>query len=188
MKTNNENLKIENDLGTFEGFNHRTQEAIYPNVTAQQLMDWDHDELGEAEFWHSGDNSGVSMILTSNNVSAGDIIALDRLLSELGDDILTLAKLIYRINHHGYSLHEVEPRDIDDCPASYFIQDVSFIDLRRTAAYELFELYYPEEFRVWEKSTCDGLTFDVDSFLDSPGFSTAEFQIGEERILVVEPL
>ena len=64
MKTDHENLKIENDLGTFEGFNHRTQEAIYPNVTAQQLVDWDHDGLGEAEFWHSGDNSGVSCATT----------------------------------------------------------------------------------------------------------------------------
>lgn len=188
MKTDHENLKIENNLGTFEGFNHRTQEAIHPNVTAQQLVKWDHDGLGEAEFWHSGDNSGVSMILTSNNVSASDIIALDRLLSELGDDILTQAKLIYRINHNGSSLHQIEPREIDDCPASYFIQDLSFVDLRRTAAYELFELYYPEEYRIWEKSTCDGLIFDPDRFLDSPCFSTAEYQIDEERILVVEPL
>ena len=62
------------------------------------------------------------------------------------------------------------------------------VSWHRTAAYELFELYYPEEFRVWEKSSCDGLTFDVDSFLDSPAFSTAEYKIGDERILVVEPL
>ena len=188
MTNEHENLQIENDLGTFEGFNHRTQSAIFPNVTADELVSWDHDRLGEAEFWHSGDKPGISEILDSNNVSASDVLALDQLLSELGDDIQTLAKLLYHIKHHGYSLHQIEPREIEDCPASYFIQDVSFVDLRRTAAYELFELYYPEEYRVWEKSTCDGLSFDVDHFLDSPAFSTAEFKIGEERILVVEPL
>ena len=128
------------------------------------------------------------MILTSNDVTAGDIIALDRLLSVTGDDILTLAKLIDRIDNHGYSVRQIESQDIDDCPESYFIQDMSFIDLRRTAAHELFELYYPEEFRIWEKSTCDGLIFDAERFLDSPAFSTAEYQIGEERILVVEPI
>lgn len=188
MTIQHENLFIENDLGTFEDFNHRTQSAIFPNVTAEELVNWDHEKLGEAEFWHSGDKPGISEILDSNNVSASDVLALDRLLSELGDDILTLAKLLYRTNHHGYSLQQIEPQDIEDCPASYFIEEAAFIDLRKTAAYELFELYYPEEYRVWEKSTCDGLTFDVDHFLDSPAFSTAEFKIGEERILVVEPL
>jgi hypothetical protein len=48
--------------------------------------------------------------------------------------------------------------------------------------------YYPEEYHVWEKSIYDGLSFDVDHFLSSPAFSTAEFKIGEERILVLEPL
>lgn len=188
MKTDHENLKIENDLGTFEGFNHRTQEAIHPNVTAQQLVDWDHDGLGEAEFWPSGDHPGVAAVLTSHDVTAGQVLSLDRLLSELGDDLLTFAKITHRIACHGYPLEGIEARDIDDCPASYFIDDASFIDLRRTAAYELFELYYPEEFRIWDSSTCDGLIFDADRFLDSPAFSTAEYRIGEDRILVVEPL
>jgi beta-galactosidase/beta-glucuronidase len=188
MQLHHEKLTIDNDLGTFEGFNHRTQQAIYPNVTAQELIDWDHDRHGEGEFWHSGDNLAIAQILTANHVVANEVIALDRLLTELGDDQITLAKLIYRIQHHGYALEQIEAEDIDDCPASYFIDDASFIDLRRTAAYELFELYYPEEFRVWDQSTCDGLIFDIDRFLDSPTFSTAEFQIGDDRILVVEPL
>ena len=64
----------------------------------------------------------------------------------------------------------------------------NFGDVRRAAAYELFELYYPEEYAVWEKSTCDGLIFDVDRFLDSPCFGTEEVRLGEQVALVVAPL
>ncbi len=55
----------------------------------------------------------------------------------------------------------------------------SFIDLRKEAAYQLFETYYPEEYRIWEKSHCDGLIFDVDQFLDSPCWSVEEITLGD---------
>jgi len=187
MITLDENQIIENDLGTFEGFNHKTQEAIYPNVTAQEMIDWDHDRLGEAEFWHSGDLPAIAKILDSNDVLVRDVVALDRLLSELGDDLSVLVKIIYLNQSCGHRLQELDAETIEDSPISIFRDNVSFIDLRRTAAYELFELYYPEEYRVWEKSSCDGLIFDVDRFLDSPGFCTEEFQLGEDRVLIVEP-
>lgn len=188
MITLYENLVIENDLGTFEGFNHKTQEAIFPNVTAREMIDWDHDRNGEAEFWHSGDIPAIARILDSNDVLPKDVVALDRLLSDLGDDTATLAKIIYLTEDNGHRLQELDAETVEDSPVTIFNDNVSFIDLRRTAAYELFELYYPEEFQVWDKSTCDGLIFDPDRFLDSPCFSTAEYQIGEEKIFVVEPL
>lgn len=188
MITLYENLIIDNDLGTFEGFNHKTQEAIYPNVTAQEIIDWDHDGNGEAEFWHSGDIPAIARILDSDDVLPKDVVALDRLLSKLGDDISVLARIIYLTEDNGHRLQELDAETVEDSPVTIFSDSVSFIDLRRTAAYELFELYYPEEFQVWDKSTCDGLTFDTDRFLDSPCFSTAEYQFGEERILVIEPL
>jgi hypothetical protein len=58
--------------------------------------------------------------------------------------------------------------------------------LRRQAAHELFELYYPEEYAVWEKSVCDGLIFDIDRFLGSPSFSVEE-AVGDEKALIVAP-
>lgn len=183
-----ENLKIENDLGTFEGFNHRTQAAIYPNVTAQEMLDWDHDQLGETEFWHSGDNPAVAQILSSDDVLVRDVVALDRLLSELGDDLETLAKIHFLTEYSGERLQEMEPESVEDAHLSVFIENTSFVELRKTAAYELFELYYPEAYKVWESSSCDGLIFDVDRFLNSPVFCTMEFKTGEERVLVVEPL
>jgi hypothetical protein len=183
-----ENLTIENDLGTFEGFNHKTQEALDSNVTAQELLDWDHDGLGEAEFWHSGDNPGVALILDSNDVLPKDVVALDRLLSELGDDASVLARIYFLTEYSGHRLQELDPETVEDAQLSVFIDNTSMVDLRRTAAHELFELYYPEAFRAWEQSSCDGLIFDVDRFLDSPVFCTIDFKIGDENVLIVEPL
>jgi len=182
-----ENPTIENDLGTFEGYNHKTQEAIFPNVTAQELLDWDHDRLGEAEFWHSGDNPGIALILSSHDILVRDIVALDRLLSELGQHDETLARIFYLNEYSGQRLQELEPESVEDAQLSVFIDNVSFLDLRKIAADELFELYYPEAYKVWENSSCDGLIFDVDRFLDSPVFNTVEFQIGEQRVVLVEP-
>ena len=63
----------------------------------------------------------------------------------------------------------------------------NFWDLRREAAYELFELYYPEAYVAWEKSQCDGLVFDTDRFLDSPGWSVDEVGFANSVALIVTP-
>ena len=41
------------DLGTFEGFSFRHDQAIDRNLTAAEVVGWDHDAAGEAEFWPS---------------------------------------------------------------------------------------------------------------------------------------
>ena len=56
---------------------------------------------------------------------------------------------------------------IENLPLDIFV-GTNFTDVRRAAAFELFARYYPEEYQVWEKSLCDGLTFDPDHFLASP--------------------
>ena len=38
------------DLGTFEGFNFRDQSAIERELTAEEVVNWNHDGDGEAEF------------------------------------------------------------------------------------------------------------------------------------------
>jgi hypothetical protein len=75
------------DLGTFEGFNFRDQSAMWPNRTAQEVVDWDHDKDGEAEFWPSGDNEAVLVVFKGqSSVAASKLMALDGLLHELGGD------------------------------------------------------------------------------------------------------
>src|ERR1039458_6259800 len=82
-----EKQELRFDLGTFEGFNFRSQSAMWPNRSADDVVNWDHDLEGEAEFWPSGDNDGVQLLFkNSSSVTAAELRALDELLDELGGD------------------------------------------------------------------------------------------------------
>jgi len=58
-------------------------------------------------------------------------------------------------------------------------------DLRREAAYELFELCYSEAYAVLEKSPCDGLFFDPEQFLESPAWIDHVIYLGHRKVLIV---
>ena len=71
----------------FEGFNFRTQSAIQRNLTASEVVEWDHDQKGEAEFWPAGDRPEVGLIFRHRSaVTGAELLELDRLLDELGGD------------------------------------------------------------------------------------------------------
>ena len=143
---------------------------------------------GEAEFWPSGDSPGVALIFKGQtSVTASELKDLDRLLSELGGDSTeNYLRIHIAQDHCSGNLATFSNRDIEDQDAQIYT-GTSFIDLRREAAFELFELYYPDEYGVWEKSHCDGLIFDEDRFLDSPCFSTEELTLGDQKVLIVIP-
>ena len=183
-----ETSALTHDLGTFEGFSFRHQSAIFPNQTADSVVSWDHDSKGEAEFWPSGDHEGVALVFSGlNSVSASELIQLDHLLSELeNDSVETYVRLHYLISIQGESLGDLTAETVDDFCCHIFTS-TTFLDLRKEAALELFETYYPEDYAVWEKSRCDGLLFDHDLFLNSPVFHTVEITLGEYRLLMVCP-
>lgn len=176
------------DLGTFEGFNHRDQGAIETTLDAQEVLDWNHDARGEAEFWPAGDHDGVALVFSgADSVTAFEIQALDTLLDELGDDSSEIfVQLHFLIHCHGESLWTLTAEAVQDLGAHIFSGE-SFIELRQEAAFELFELYYPQEYAIWEKSLCDGLIFDKDRFLDSPVWTTDEVQFSGTKFLLVIP-
>ena len=181
-----EKQELRFDLGTFEGFNFRSQSAMWPNRSADDVVNWDHDLEGEAEFWPSGDNDGVQLLFkNSSSVTAAELRALDELLDELGGDSdVNFLRIHYAMSVCGGDLEELSAGQIEDQNLQIYFGDC-FTDARNEAAHELFELYYPEEFRVWEKSQCDGLVFDAGRFLDSPGFSVEEVRIGNKAVLLV---
>ena len=117
-------------------------------------------------------------------MTGSELLTLDSLLGDLGGDSVVNFLLIYSALNQGGPLEILTKDSIEDNPPQIFV-GTSFLDVRRAAAYELFELYYPDEYRVWEKSTCDGLTFDEDRFLDSPSFSTEEIRLGDKVFLLV---
>jgi hypothetical protein len=93
-------------------------------------------------------------------------------------------RIHYAVSVCGDDLATLTRDQLEDLPLHIFEGD-SFLDLHKEAAFELFELYYPEEYRVWEKSQCDGLIFDRDRFLGSPCFSVEEVELGDLKALIV---
>ncbi len=183
MKPSKSPLKF--DLGTFEGFNFRKQSAIYPNSDAKAVLEWDHDANGEAEFWPSGDRAEVALLFKNSTVTGQELMALNQLLQEMGGDTEeNFIRIHHAINIRGCELCSLSRDELDDHPAHIFI-GTNFLDVRKEAAFELFELYYPEAYEAWESSRCDGLIFDEDRFLDSPSFSTEEVKLGEKVVLIV---
>ena len=181
-------LTLEHDLGTFEGFNFRDQSAIERTLTGPEVVQWDHDADGEAEFWPSGDLAGVATVFGGrSSITCSELLALDRALTALGgDEPENFLRIHYAVNVHGLALAELTADQLDDLNLHIF-RGSSFYDVRREAAYELFELYYPEAYRVWESSHCDGLNFSPEDFLDSPSWSVEEVRLGDEVAVLVVP-
>ena len=176
------------NLGTFEGFNFRSQSAIDRILTAAEVVEWDHDRQGEAEFWPSGDRREVALIFEHRtSISASELLALDRLLEELGGDSVENFLRIHHALEIGVGdLAGLSREAVEDESLEVFLGS-NFTDLRREVAYELFELYYPEAYRAWEQSACDGLIFDTNRFLDSPGLWVEEVRLGDQVALLVAP-
>lgn len=177
---------LQYSLGSFEGFNFRDCCAIERTLSGGDVVNWDHDRGGEAEFWPSGDHAGVALVFSGRDaVSGGELLALDRLLHALGgDSTANFLRIHYAVNCAGCDLAELTPAQVDDQPLHIF-EGSSFLDLRREAALELFAMYYPEEFASWEDTHCDGLIFDQDRFLDSPSLHVEEVELGDRKALIV---
>ena len=176
------------NLGMFEGFNFRTQSAIDCLVSAQAVVNWDHDRQGEEEFWPAGDVPEAALLFEHrSSVTTMELLDLDRVLVELGGDSrYNFLQIHHAVNICGDALEFLSADSVQDhCLHVFF--GTNFLDVRREAAYELFELYHPEEYRVWGSSLCDGLIFDTDRFLDSPVFSVEEVKLGDEVALLVAP-
>ncbi len=174
-----------NDLGRFEGFSFRHQSAISRILTAEEVVNWDHDNNGEAEFWPDGDHCGVSAVF-NGNCTAADIVWLDELIDALGDNTESFVKVAWFMNN-GYDMSTMTADQIED-EMLYVFHGDCFIDIEKEAAFELFETWFPEEYAVWEKSLCPGLDFDPERFLAGPELSTTSVTIGTEKFLVVQSL
>lgn len=170
------------DLGNFEGFNFREGAAIEGNLNAEDVIIWDHDRWGEAEFWPDGSNEIVSRLLPGNSCSAGQIRQVIRIFDELEGDTQGLLKAAY-LRDRGYSLEDITREAIEDSFLHVFGPGYR-ADLKNEAAYELFETFWPEAYATWEISHVPGLHFDAQDFMDS--FSTLQVEIGETWYLVVD--
>lgn len=168
------------DIGRFEGFNFREQSAIENILTAQEVLDWDHDANGEAEFWPHGCNPFTSYLLPDSSCTASEIRDVIRIFNEVDGRPEDLAKAIY-LRDRGTALEDITSDAINDA-CLYVFGPGWFHDLVKDAAFELFELFWPDAYKCWEKNTVPGLTFDPDDFIKS--FPTLELKLPEGYLVV----
>ena len=174
------------DLGTFEGFNFRDQSAIERVLTAEDVINWDHDGEGEAEFWPSGEDPLVKGIF-SGNVTGSELTTLAELLEQLDEDrTQSLLRIQFALNVLGNSLEDLTVRTLEDVqPMIFYGTTVS--DARKEAAFELFETYWPDLYKAWNEDSVGILDFDWYAFIDSPIWATYETRVGEQAVLMVAP-
>ena len=172
------------DLGTFEGFNFRDQSAIERILTADEVVNWDHDADGEAEFWASGEDPLVKGIF-GGNVTASDLTSLAELLAGLdGDRTENLLRIQFAIRVQGGDLGRLTVRELEDQRPMFFYGDTA-TDARKNAAFELFETFWPDLFKAWNEDSVGILDFDWYTFVDSPIWATHEIQLGNQAVLMV---
>ena len=179
---------LKHNLGTFHGFNFRDDGPIKRKLTDEDVVWWDHDANGEAEFWPNGDHLGVKTVCSGRtSITAMELRALDRLLTDLGDDSeAAFLRIHYARSVLGLSLCKLTAMDVEEQNVQVF-NGSSFWELRRDAAFKLFETFFPEHFKFWETNPQGILTFDWDRFLNGPFWSVEEVDLGERKVLLVAP-
>lgn len=188
METAEQTNALNHELGTFHGFNFRDDGLIERTLTAEEVVKWDHDADGEAEFWPSGDHRGVELVFSRRTViTATQLTALDRVLTELGDNgEFNFLRIHYACAVLRLDLHELTGAEVEDQNLQIFTGSC-FFEIRKDAAYELFETFFPEHFKFWETDSQGILTFDWDRFLDGPFWSVHEVDLGDRKALLVAP-
>ena len=173
-------------LGTFEGFNFRTQSAIMRRQTAEDVVNWDHDADGEAEFWPSGDTPLVSGIF-HQKIKASDLTALNDLLIALdGDFECNMLRIQFAIRALGADLHSLTASELDEKRPVIYYGDNQF-DVRIFAACELFEAHFPELYKARMQDRHGILIFDWYKFIHLPKWITYELSLRDRKLLMVLP-
>lgn len=170
------------NIGMFEGFNFREQSAIDRLLTPDEVLAWDHDEQGEAEFWPDGSNPFVQKLLNRNSCSASEVREVMRMFDEVEGSVHDLAKAVYLVDR-GARLEQICRTAIDDSPL-YVFGPGWFFELVEEAAYELFETFWPDAYKFWSEHNIPGLRFDFEEFMSS--FSILEIKLAEGGFLVVD--
>lgn len=154
---------LKHNLGMFERYSFATQGTIFPNHSAQDVLDWDHN-TDAVEFWPCGDHEGVALVFYRQTaVTATELIKLDDLLTAIGNDAIeTYAKIHWLMSVDGYALNELTADMVTGLDVYYFIGEL-FADLSKDAATQLFEKLYPEQYVTWRQGFSDQ-TFDPEAF------------------------
>ena len=182
------NRTLNHDFGTFTGFNYRDDAPFERPLTGEDVVWWDHDRCGESVFWPKGDHAGLAILCSERRSITGmELRTLDRLLTNLGGDSEeTFLRIHFARSEFGISLNKLTVQEVGDLNLQVF-KGSTFFELRKEAAYELFETYFPEHFKFWEQDKPGILTFDWERFLNGPLWNVLEVDWGQQKALLVAP-
>jgi len=181
-----EGLKLGKLLGSFKGFNFRTNSEMEEKLTAEDVVNWDKELCGEAWFWPSGDSPQASVLWEKRYVTAGQILALEGLVRD-GEENDTLLRVQFMATVFDRPIEAITEEEVQGTKIFLF-RSTSMLAARKEAAIALFERYFPRFFKVWKRDPCDVLTFQVDQMLEQPHWIVEEHQWGEEAWVLVFPI
>ena len=174
------------ELGTFAGYNLSHPVAMRRRLTAQEVVDLEHEVEDTAEFRPAGDRFEIRLIFGAGNpVSVAQLRSLDRVLQELGgDSIRNFLHLHSAIDDFNVDLATATARDIEHPDRHLFIGD-DFFDLRDEAADALLAYYWPEGHRAAQSSHTAGLFSDSGRVLQWMMCTVEEVDLGDQLALIV---
>ncbi len=173
--------------GVVAGCEDAERKAFFREMDLSEGRQWDpEDQEGEDELSSVRDMRAMRVLFQGRHAldAKGMETAIQLVQAFDGDDLDSILRLHVLVNIQGMDLEAVTVAAMGDLPLSTF-RGENFHDVRREAAFELFQLYWPDLYAIWEKTPMDGLRFDVDAFLDSPSWVTEEVQLGSECVLLV---
>jgi hypothetical protein len=174
--------------GVVEGCEDAERKAFFREMDLSEGRQWDPEGQEDDEFSSVRDMRALRVLFQGRHAldAKGMEAAIQLVEAFDGDDLDSILRLHVLVNIQGMDLDAVTVAAMGDLPLSTF-RGENFHDLRREAAFELFQLYWPDLYSILEKTPMDGLRFDVDAFLDSPSWVTEEVQLGSECVLLVMP-
>ncbi len=160
------NRKLRFDLGRFVGFSFRTQTAVERLLTAQEVVDWDPERDGEAEFRPLGDRRELVLAIGEGSaITASELLALDRLLQAAGGDRVEVClRLRHALKQPGRHLSTVTAAELTN-PDLHVFFGSPLTELRAAAVAHLVERYRPEVYRGWKSSVSACLPQDPEAYL-----------------------
>ena len=110
MNNNSHHSKIRYDFGTFEGGYWPTEFRPFDNpVPASEIMRWNELDLGDAEFWPTGDRPEMTLLFDEERrVCKEQLMLLSHLFDRMGGDTTeNFLRIHHAVRRFDALLHEL---------------------------------------------------------------------------------
>jgi len=133
------------DLGNFSGRIWHESGNLSREFSPEEVLEWNQDHDGFAEFYPSGDHEGVSLVFREKaSVSTADLVELDHLIDGLRYPPKISCLLIHHLMHkHKVDVANLDCSDIEDSEA-VIATGRTFFEAEQMATAKLYD-HFPEE-------------------------------------------